>query len=89
MIKVGNYYIDSDAIQYKVKTLTSSIDKDGNPIYDVKGYYTHLNFALKRIVEWQTNKAIYEYSDAQLILDKLNEIKKQIDDLDISELKKL
>lgn len=72
-IKLGDYFIETDERQYKVKKYLSK-DKDGNDIYKTYAYCTEFTTALKFIPQ----QAIRENEDISIVLSKLDEIGRDI-----------
>lgn len=82
-IKIGDYYIETDERQFKVKSYLG-VDKDGVDRYKTIAYCTSLNSALKFVPQ----QAIRENEDINIIKDKLEQIEqdiKAIDRRDINE----
>lgn len=72
-LKIGDYLIETDERQYKVKKFLSK-DKDGKDLYKTYAYCTELSTALNFIPE----QAIRDNEDISIILSKLNEIERDI-----------
>lgn len=66
---IGDYFIETDERQYKVKTKLG-VDKKGNDTYKTLAYLTTLTGALKFIPQ----QVIRDNDDINLILSKLEEI---------------
>lgn len=76
-LKIGDYYIETDERQFKVKSYLG-IDKEGADKYKTIAYCTSLNSALKFIPQ----QAIRENDDINVIMDKLKQIELDIKALD-------
>ena len=75
-IDLGNYFIETDARQYKVKDKNLEIkQKDGTINFKTLGYFT----TLKQAVKFISNKAVLDCDDINLILYKLNSIEKSLE----------
>lgn len=72
-IKLGDYFIETDERQYKVKTKTG-VDKDGNDIYKSIAYCTTLAGTLKFIPE----QDIRGNDDISIVIEKLTQIEQDI-----------
>lgn len=72
-LKIGDYYIETDERQFKVKSYLG-VDKDGADKYKTIAYCTSLNSALKFIPQ----QAIRENDDINVIIDKLKQIEADI-----------
>lgn len=79
-LKIGDYYIETDERQFKVKSYLG-VDKDGADKYKTIAYCTSLNSALKFIPQ----QAIRENDDINVIIDKLKQIEADIKALDRSD----
>ena len=76
-IKVGDYFIETDERQFKVKKYQGK-DKDGeNDIYKTIAYCTTLTGALKLIPQ----KVLKDNDDINKIVNSLFEIEKDIEAL--------
>ena len=71
--KIGDYYIESDERQFKVKSYLG-IDKQGEDKYKTIAYCTSLNSALKFIPQ----QAIRDNGDINIVIDKLKQIEVDI-----------
>lgn len=76
-INVGDYFIESDERQFKVKSKTG-VDKDGNDTYKTIAYCTTLSGALKFIPQ----QAIRDNYDISVVIDKLTQIERDIKAID-------
>lgn len=76
-IKLGDYFIETDERQYKVKKYIGK-DKKGNELYKSIAYCTELSTALKFIPQ----QAIRENDDISIVLSKLDEIGRDIKAID-------
>ena len=76
-IKLGDYFIETDERQYKVKTKTG-VDKDGNDTYKTIAYCTTLSGTLKFIPQ----QAIRDNDDISVVIDKLTQIERDIKAID-------
>lgn len=72
-LKIGDYYIEIDERQFKVKAYLG-IDKDGADKYKTIAYCTSLNSALKFIPQ----QAIRDNKDINVVIDKLKQIERDI-----------
>jgi hypothetical protein len=72
-IKIGDYFIETDERQYKVKKYIGK-DKDDKDLYKTLAYCTTLSGALKFIPE----QVIRENEDINIIKDKLTQIEQEI-----------
>lgn len=72
-IKLGDYFIETDEKQYKVKKHMGK-DKDGKDINKSIAYCTNLQIALKFIPQ----QAIRDNEDINIIIDKLSVIEEEI-----------
>lgn len=73
---LGNYFIETDARQYKVKDKNIEIkQKDGTMNFKTLGYFT----TLKQAVKFIANKAVLDSDDINLILYKLESIEKSLE----------
>lgn len=78
-VKIGDYFIESDERQYKVKTYIG-VDKDGNDTYKTLAYCTSIHSALKFVPQ----SVLKSNDDISIILNKLEKIH-----TDIKEYKKI
>ena len=76
-LKIGDYYIETDERQFKVKSYLG-VDKDGADKYKTIAYCTSLNSALKFI----TQQAIRDNEDINIVIDKLKQIELDIQTID-------
>ena len=76
-IKLGDYFIETDERQYKVKKYIGK-DKDDKDLYKTLAYCTTLTGALKFIPE----QVIRENEDINIIKDKLAQIEQEIKAID-------
>lgn len=76
-IKLGDYFIETDERQFKVKTYQCK-DKDGNDTYKTIAYCTTLSTALKFI----SQKVIRDNDDISVVIDKLTQIERDIKAID-------
>lgn len=76
-LKIGDYYIETDERQFKVKSYMG-IDKDGADKYKTIAYCTSLNSALKFIPQ----QAIRDNKDINIVIDKLKQIEAGIKAVD-------
>ena len=74
-IKVGDYFIETDERQFKVKKYQGQ-DKDGNDTYKTLAYCTTLTGALKFIPQ----QVLRGCDDINKIVNSLFEIEKDIED---------
>ena len=81
-IKLGDYFIETDERQYKVRTKAGT-DKKGNDIFKTIAYCTTLTGALKFIPQ----QVLRDNEDINIIKDKLTQIEQEMKILE--ELKKL
>ncbi len=72
-IKLGDYFIETDERQYKVKKYIGK-DKDKNDLYKTYAYCTTLSGTLKFIPQ----QAIRDNDDISVVLDKLTQIEQDI-----------
>ena len=72
-IKVGDYFIETDERQFKVRKYQGQ-DKDGNDTYKTLAYCTTLNGVLKFIPQ----QVLKENDDINVIKDKLAQIEQEI-----------
>lgn len=76
-IKLGDYFIETDERQFKVKKYLGK-DKDGEKdLYKTYAYCTTLSTALKFIPQ----QAIRDNDDISIVLDKLTQIEREIEDI--------
>lgn len=47
----NNLYLESDGRQFIIKEYTGKHDKNGNETYKVHGYYSNINYALKKLFQ--------------------------------------
>lgn len=78
-VKIGDYFIESDERQYKVK-FYMGVDKDGNDTYKTLAYCTSVHSALKFVPQ----SVLRSNDDISIILEKLEQIQ-----ADIKEYKKI
>lgn len=77
-IKLGDYFIETDERQFKVKKYLGK-DKDAEKdLYKTYAYCTTLSTALKFI----SQQAIRDNDDISVILDRLTQIERDIEDID-------
>lgn len=76
-LKLGDYFIETDERQYKVKKYIGK-DKDKNDIYKTYAYCTEFTIALKFIPQ----QAIRDNEDISIVLSKLDEIGRDIKAID-------
>lgn len=76
-IKLGDYFIETDERQYKVKKYIGK-DKDGKDLYKSIAYCTQLCETLKFIPQ----QVVRSNDDISVILSKLNEIEQEIKAID-------
>ena len=76
-LKLGDYFIETDERQYKVKKYIGK-DKDKNDIYKTYAYCTEFATALKFIPQ----QVIRENEDISIVLSKLAEIGRDIKAID-------
>ena len=76
-IKLGDYFIETDERQYKVKKYIGK-DKKDNDLYKSIAYCTEFATALKFIPQ----QAIRENEDISIVLSKLDEIGQDIKAID-------
>lgn len=76
-LKLGDYFIETDERQYKVKKYIGK-DKKGNDLYKSIAYCTEFTTALKFIPQ----QAIRENEDISIVLSKLDEIGQDIRAID-------
>lgn len=72
-LKIGDYYIETDERQFKVKSYLG-VNKDGEDKYKTIAYCTSLNSALKFIPQ----QAIRDNKDINVVIDKLKQIERDI-----------
>ena len=72
-VKIGDYFIETDERQYKVKTYIGT-DKDGNDTYKTLAYCTSIHSALKFIPQ----SVLRSNDDISIILKKLEQIQADI-----------
>ena len=68
-VKIGDYFIETDERQYKVKTYIGT-DKDGNDTYKTLAYCTSIHSALKFVPQ----SVLKNNNDISVILKKLEQI---------------
>ena len=78
-VKIGDYFIESDERQYKVKIYIGT-DKDGKDTYKTLAYCTSIHSALKFV----TQSVLKSNEDISIILKKMEQIH-----ADIKEYKKI
>lgn len=76
-IKLGDYFIETDERQFKVRKYIGK-DKKGNDLYKSIAYCTEFTTALKFIPQ----QAIRENEDISIVLSKLDEIGRDIKAID-------
>ncbi|GAA0817733.1 hypothetical protein [Clostridium tertium] len=77
-IKLGDYFIETDERQFKVKKYLGK-DKDGEKdLYKTYAYCTTLSTALKFIPQ----QAIRDNDDISVVIDKLTQIERDIKAID-------
>ena len=76
-IKLGDFFIETDERQYKVKKYIGK-DKYGNDLYKSIAYCTEFTTALKFIPQ----QALRENEDISIVLSKLDEIGRDIKAID-------
>lgn len=77
-IKLGDYFIETDERQFKVKKYLGK-DKDGEKdLYKTYAYCTTLSTALKFIPQQE----IRDNDDISVALDRLTQIERDIEDID-------
>lgn len=77
-IKLGDYFIETDERQFKVKKYLGK-DKDGEKdLYKTYAYCTILSTALKFIPQ----QAIRDNDDISVVIDKLTQIERDIKAID-------
>lgn len=76
-IKLGDYFIETDERQYKVKKYIGK-DKDKNDLYKTYAYCTTLSGTLKFIPQ----QAIRDNDDISVVIDKLTQIEQDIKAID-------
>ncbi len=78
MIQVDkNYIIDVDKYCYTVKIDKHKEDKNGNPVYDVWGYYSSLENAIKGVINAMNTaklkRGTHDLEKALQIVQKTND----------------
>ncbi len=68
-VKIGDYFIESDERQYKVK-FYMGVDKEGNDTYKTLAYCTSIHSALKFVPQ----SVLKSNDDISIILKKLEQI---------------
>ncbi|ANY69737.1 hypothetical protein BBD42_27025 [Paenibacillus sp. BIHB 4019] len=53
----GNLYIEHDGRQFIIKQYTGKLDSKGSEAYAAIGYYTKLEFAIKRLVQLKISES--------------------------------
>ena len=76
-IKLGDYFIETDERQFKVRKYIGK-DKKGNDLYKSIAYCTEFTTAIKFIPQ----QAIRENEDISIVLSKLDEIGRDIKAID-------
>lgn len=72
-LKIGDYYIETDERQFKVKSYLG-VNKEGEDKYKTIAYCTSLNSALKFIPQ----QTIRDNKDINVVIDKLKQIERDI-----------
>lgn len=72
-VKIGDYFIESDERQYKVK-FYMGVDKEGNDTYKTLAYCTSIYSALKFVPQ----SVLKSNDDISIILKKLEQIQADI-----------
>jgi uncharacterized lipoprotein YajG len=71
-IKVeDNLYIESDHLQFYIRKYSGKTDKDGRETYNVLGYFSSLNQAIKYLAKHKVMK-----SDATTVQELLNDLRR-------------
>lgn len=52
-----NLYIESDERQFVIKEYTGKTDKKGTPLFKTHGYYTKVEFALKKLLQMKVKES--------------------------------
>ncbi|NGT56589.1 hypothetical protein G6Z15_02550 [Clostridium perfringens] len=84
-IDIGNYRITSDERQFIIQSVgyvtESKLTKDEN-IGKEKTKNIAYYRSFKNVLKYLANKIILDNDDTKIILDKLNELERKIDDMD-------
>ena len=76
MIRVNeNYCIDVDDKCYTVKIDKHKVDKKGNPVYEIVGYFKNLENAIKGVIDSINKKKLqsdYTLKEALTIIQESN-----------------
>jgi hypothetical protein len=79
-IKVeDNLYIESDSLQFYIRKYSGKTDKDGRETYNVLGYFSSLNQAVKHLIKHKLMKS--SATTVQELLDDLKRIENRINEL--------
>jgi hypothetical protein len=79
-IKVeDNLYIESDHLQFYIRKYNGKTDNKGREIYNVLGYFSSLNQAIKYLVKHKVMKS--DATTVQELLDDLKRIENRINEL--------
>jgi HEPN domain-containing protein len=80
----GKIFIEVDEHSATIKEYTGKLDKDGKELYNVLGYFSKLQSAVKKLLS--LNIARSKTKDLNELLERLNDIEWKIEDA-ISKIK--